>query len=53
MANSATSPSPKPNPNYPSTTGNKSGKYRGNVKKIRRDDVCIVSVQMKPKRLIK
>ena len=24
---------PKPNPNYPSTTGNPSGKHRGNVKK--------------------
>lgn len=26
-------PAPKPNPNYPSTTGNPSGKHRGNVKK--------------------
>lgn len=26
-------PAPKPNLNYPSTTGNRSGKHRGNVKK--------------------
>ena len=27
--------SKKPNPNYPSTTPNKSGKGRGNVKKVK------------------
>ena len=33
MAKSVSKPSPKPNPNYPSTTGNQSGKGRGNTPK--------------------